>query len=146
MIKSIFTSNSTDETQVFASNMAKSLPIGTVVALIGDLGTGKTTFSQGCAKGFGVEDFVNSPTFKLVSQYDSPKGQFNHVDCYRLENPNDFLNIGGELLLNPEDGITLIEWADIIENIIPDDTIIVRFSRNPEFMERRVLNIEGWKP
>ena len=146
MSNTIFTSHSVEETQSLAASMAKSLPQGSVVALIGDLGTGKTTFSQGFARGLGVDDFVNSPTFKLVSQYDSPRGQFNHVDCYRLESSADFLNIGGEFLLNPEDGITFIEWADIIEDIIPDDAIIVRFSRNLEFPERRRLSIEGWKP
>ncbi len=141
----IYQSESLEETMSFAAEMATSISHGTVIALIGDLGTGKTAFSQGFAWGLGIKDFVNSPTFKLVSQYDRLDGHLYHVDCYRLDGPQDFINIGGENFLYPLEGITLIEWANIIEEIIPSNSIWIRFSRNPDFPERRILAINGWK-
>ena len=87
---------SVTETQSFAADLANSLPAGIVIALIGNLGSGKTTFTQGFAKGLGISEHVGSPTFKLVSEYDGQKGKLIHVDAYRLEGIDDFLNIGGE--------------------------------------------------
>ena len=101
--------NSVQEMQTFAKNLAKKIPGGTIIALIGNLGSGKTTFSQGFARGLGIQDSVISPTFKLVSEYEGTHYPLYHIDCYRLDSPEDFLNIGGENYLNPENGITIIE-------------------------------------
>ena len=106
-----FTFYTPEETKLFAFNYAKKISNGKVIALIGNLGSGKTTFSQGFAKGLGIGDSVISPTFKLVSEYNGIRPLY-HIDCYRLESSADFLNIGGENFLNNIDGITLIEWAD----------------------------------
>ena len=137
-----FTFNSPEETQSFAANFAKKIPNGQVIALIGNLGTGKTTFSQGFARGLDIEDSVISPTFKLVSEYHGKRVLY-HVDCYRLDTFTDFLNIGGENFLNNIDGITLIEWADRIKDIWLDDWIIIYFDRDENDEEKRHLNIRG---
>ena len=137
-----FTFNSPEETQSFAANFAKKIPNGQVIALIGNLGTGKTTFSQGFARGLDIEDSVISPTFKLVSEYHGKRILY-HVDCYRLDTFTDFLNIGGENFLNNIDGITLIEWADRIKDIWLDDWIIIYFDRDENDEEKRHLNIRG---
>jgi len=101
------TFKSPEETKSFASNYANQIPNGKILALIGNLGTGKTTFSQGFALGLGINESIISPTFKLVSEYHGQR-TLNHIDCYRLESSIDFLNIGGENFLNSSDGITII--------------------------------------
>lgn len=135
--------NSDRETKNFASKIAKKIKIGSVIALNGDLGSGKTTFSQGFAKGLGVEQHVGSPTFKLVSEYSGSTMKLYHVDCYRLESSEEFLNLGGENLLLPHDGITLIEWANIIEELLPLDFIEIKFSRFKDNRTKRLLRISG---
>lgn len=135
--------NSPVETQAFAASLAEKIPPGTVMALIGDLGTGKTTFSQGFARGLGIDVSVGSPTFKIVSEYEGESTKLYHVDCYRLEGGRDFLNIGGESLLNPADGITLIEWADIIEEVLPRSVVEIRFDRKQGEADYRELTIKN---
>ena len=137
--------NSADETKKFASKIAKKIKVGSVIALNGDLGTGKTTFSQGFAKGLGVHQHVGSPTFKLVSEYSGYTMKLYHVDCYRLNNSEEFLNLGGENLLLPHDGITLIEWANLIEELLPLDSIEIKFLRFKDNKTKRLLRISGYK-
>ena len=131
------------ETHTLARKLASKIPIGSVVALIGDLGTGKTTFTQGFSKALKVEDNVGSPTFKLVSEYDGSPHRLYHIDAYRLEKPMDFINIGGETYLYPDDGVTLIEWANIIEDALPENTIYLRFSRVEGNPETRLISVDG---
>ncbi|NQT98278.1 MAG: tRNA (adenosine(37)-N6)-threonylcarbamoyltransferase complex ATPase subunit type 1 TsaE [Candidatus Marinimicrobia bacterium] len=133
---------SVEETQAFAADYATGIPPGSVIALIGDLGTGKTTFTQGFARGLGITEQVGSPTFKIVSEYKGDHLILYHVDCYRLKNGADFLNIGGETLLNPDNGVTVIEWADIIEEILPAEAIVIHFSRIPGKVDQRGIIIE----
>ena len=135
--------NSEFETKSFASEMAKKIKKGSIIALNGNLGSGKTTFTQGFAKGLGVEQHVGSPTFKLVSEYFGSIMKLYHVDCYRLNSIEEFLNLGGENLLLPYDGVTLIEWANIIEGLIPVDSIEIKFSRFNGNKTKRLLTITG---
>tara|TARA_B110000196_G_C21151106_1_gene669752 strand:- start:3696 stop:4136 length:441 start_codon:yes stop_codon:yes gene_type:complete len=135
--------NSVKETKTFAEELSKKIKQGQVVALIGDLGSGKTTFSQGFAKGLGIDQHVGSPTFKLVSEYNGSYLDLYHVDCYRLNNFEEFLNLGGENLLLPNNGITLIEWADIIQELLPQETIEINFSRVKDNPNKRLLRING---
>tara|TARA_B100000925_G_C21837293_1_gene399845 strand:- start:227 stop:658 length:432 start_codon:yes stop_codon:yes gene_type:complete len=137
-----FTFYTPEETKLFASNYAKKISNGKVIALIGNLGSGKTTFSQGFAKGLGIGDSVISPTFKLVSEYNGIRPLY-HIDCYRLESSADFLNIGGENFLNNVDGITLIEWADRMKDIWLDDWIIIYFDRDENDEGIRHIKIKG---
>ena len=134
------TFKSPDETKSFARNYATQIPNGKVLALIGNLGAGKTTFSQGFALGLGLDDSIISPTFKLVSEYHGER-MLNHIDCYRLDSSRDFLNIGGENFLNCQDGVTIIEWADIIKDIWLDDWIIIYFDRDESEERTRHITI-----
>ena len=137
--------NTVQETKKFASKVSEKIKQGQVIALIGDLGSGKTTFSQGFAKGLGIDQHVGSPTFKLVSEYVGFNLKLYHVDCYRLNNIEEFLNLGGENLLLPEKGITLIEWANIIHDLLPQDTIEIKFTRFKDNFAKRLLRITGMK-
>ncbi|MCJ7801549.1 MAG: tRNA (adenosine(37)-N6)-threonylcarbamoyltransferase complex ATPase subunit type 1 TsaE [Candidatus Marinimicrobia bacterium] len=130
-----------DETKELATKVAKNIAIGTVIALIGDLGTGKTVFAQGFAKAMGIKEAVGSPTFKLVSEYEGLEHWLYHIDCYRLKNAQQFMNIGGEEYLDPIKGITLIEWADIIEEILPNETIMINFKRISGKFNHREISI-----
>jgi len=134
--------DSPETTQLFASKLAKDIKLGTVIALIGNLGAGKTTFAKGFAKGLGFSDHVISPTFKLISEY---VGNVNlyHIDCYRIDTSFDFLNIGGEHYLNPIDGITLIEWPERINNLWSNDWIFIYFERIDEEPNTRIIKIKG---
>ena len=140
MSESIF--NSAIKMQTFAFEFANKVSKGTVVALIGNLGAGKTTFTQGFARGLGINDHVISPTFKLVSEYQGDQMLY-HADCYRLDQPNDFLSIGGEEFLNPVDGITLIEWAERIEPFWSDDWIFIYFYHIKNELDSRKIRITG---
>lgn len=124
-----FITKSLDETKELAAKIGEEISVGNVIALIGDLGTGKTAFAQGFAKAMGIKEAVGSPTFKLISEYEGKKSWLYHIDCYRLKNAQQFMNIGGEDYLAPVKGITLIEWADIIKEILPNNTIVINFKR-----------------
>ena len=139
----VFNSQSVDDTYYLARKFAQSISKGNVIALIGNLGTGKTTFTKGLAKALGILENVGSPTFKLVSEYVGTNSVLYHIDAYRLEGSKDFLNIGGEEYLTTEDGITVIEWADIIGDILDDDVIQVKFARIQNNSEARQIEIRG---
>ena len=84
--------SSKEETQTLAGKLAQKIPVGSVVALIGNLGTGKTTFTQGFAKGLGITDTVGSPTFKLISEYEGEPLNLYNIYCYRLKYEIDFFH------------------------------------------------------
>ena len=136
---------SVEETKRFAFDLAMKIEKGTVISLNGNLGAGKTTFVQGFAEGMGIKQHVGSPTFKLVSEYIGNKMNLYHVDCYRLNGVDDFLNIGGETLLFPENGVSLFEWASIIKEVLPENVIKIDFTRFEDHPERRRLNIFGFR-
>ena len=135
--------HSVEETKKFAYEFSKTVKIGSIISLNGNLGAGKTTFAQGFAQGMGIKQHVGSPTFKLVSEYSGKKMNLFHVDCYRLSGIEDFLNMGGEDLLLPENGICLFEWASIIDGVLPDDTIIIDFIRFKDIPNKRLIKILG---
>jgi len=138
--KKIITTSSI-ETKDFAKNLAKEIPVGTIVALIGELGSGKTTFAQGFAEGLHILESIVSPTFKLVSEYDGEKCKLIHVDTYRLDSIEDFLNICGEDIIRTPGAIILIEWADKIIDILPADTVQIHFQRVSKIENDRELTI-----
>jgi tRNA threonylcarbamoyladenosine biosynthesis protein TsaE len=114
-----------------------------VVALVGELGSGKTTFTQGFAKALGIEEYVTSPTFVLMKNY-RLKGDLHkilvHVDAYRLEKPKDLIELGwSEVVANPLN-IVLIEWADRIKDILPENYYLVTFSHKSE--KERAIDIK----
>ena len=127
MISKKIITTSSIETKDFAKDLAKETPVGTIVALIGDLGSGKTTFAQGFAEGLDIYETIVSPTFKLVSEYDGRKCKLIHVDTYRLDSIEEFLNICGEDIIRTPGAIILIEWADKIKSLLPVNTIQIQF-------------------
>jgi len=136
-------SNSLEETKTIAKILAEKIPIGKVIALIGNLGTGKTTFTQGFASAMGIKEKVGSPTFKLISEYSGKNGSLYHIDAYRLDGAKEFLNIGGEDYLYPENGITIIEWADLILNLLDEKIIFIYLFRIDGEKNKRKIEIEG---
>ena len=129
----VFTS-SPEETFSFAKDFAKSLCPGEIICMYGDLGAGKTLFAQGVAAGLGVEDHVNSPTFTIVNEYDGTL-PFYHFDVYRISDPDEMYETGFEEYINGE-GVCLIEWAELIQEIIPSPykkITILKGKDNPDF-------------
>jgi tRNA threonylcarbamoyladenosine biosynthesis protein TsaE len=120
------TSHSADETFELGVRFAARLGVGSVVALSGELGAGKTHFVKGLARGLGIATKVTSPTFTLVHEYRGGRVPLYHIDFYRLENPGELLEIGVEDYL-PADGVTAVEWADKFYEFIPADAFQVRF-------------------
>lgn len=110
-----------NEVAEFGRKLADDLKPGDIIALIGELGTGKTTLTKYIAEGLGITDKVTSPTFTIVSEYHSGKLPLFHFDVYRLENPEDIFEAGIEEYFS-RGGISVIEWADMIVEILPDDT------------------------
>lgn len=137
------------ETKKVAHALAKELSScaghsARVVALEGNLGSGKTTFSQGFAKALGIKERVLSPTFVLMKVYAlsrRTKKSFRHlihIDCYRLGSPRELLALGFRELLKDSGAIILIEWADRVKKILPKSTIRARFSYGKKPNERLI--------
>ena len=116
-----------DEMLKLGKEFASKLKKGDVVSLRGSLGSGKTVFVKGVAEGLKISDNITSPTFTLVQIYNNSQLQMNHLDLYRLNSEEDFYNIGGMDFLSPT-GITLIEWTEIINEILPDNTYFINIS------------------
>jgi len=113
-----------------------------VLALQGNLGAGKTTFTQGFARALGVKENVLSPTFVLMKIYPLKKGNFCHlihIDCYRIASPKDLLHLGFKELLKDKDAIILIEWADRIKKILSPDAIWLKFTHGAKHNERKII-------
>ena len=117
----IIESFSREETFELGREIGKNAKPCSVFALTGDLGTGKTTLSGYIAKGLGVQQRVNSPTFTIVKEYHDGRLPLYHFDVYRVCDPEEMFNIGAEEYFYGQ-GVCLIEWADLIEEILPEDT------------------------
>ncbi len=115
------------ETFDFARSFAAALEPGSVLALAGDLGAGKTAFTRGLAAGLGVSGEVSSPTFTLIHEYRGGRLPLFHADLYRLESEEEVLGIGLDDYLEGE-GVTVIEWADKFARLIPRDAQWLRFT------------------
>lgn len=122
---------SADETLQCAREIAEKALPGQVYALIGDLGAGKTVFAQGFARGLGVTDYVNSPTFTILQIYEEGRMPFYHFDVYRIEEPEEMEEVGFDDYICGE-GVCLIEWAGRIEELMPEDTIVVTIEKDLE--------------
>ena len=121
------TTESVEETMALGARVATMVGPGTVLALYGDLGSGKTHFVKGIAEGLGVPPAeVRSPTFTILSVYEDGERALYHFDAYRVQNPDEFVELGFEDYVHAE-GITCIEWADRIPDLLPPDTIHLQF-------------------
>lgn len=132
--------SSDEQTRALAKSLAMRLEAGDIIALIGDLGAGKTTFVQGLAAGLGIAEPVTSPTFALVNQY-SGRLPLYHFDVYRLDHPSQLEDIGYEEYFYG-DGVSVVEWANLIADYLPEDVITVRFHKLAD-ASLRELEITG---
>ena len=135
-----FISHSENDTIEFAKSFAKKLNKHSIIVLSGDLGSGKTKFTEGILKYFGLDDEISSPTFTIVNEYDAKDVKLFHFDLYRLEDIDEFYAIGGEEYL--QNGICIFEWGEMIESILPKGYIKITFSRDLENVDLRKLKIE----
>ena len=107
------------DTEEFGMKLASSLEPGDIVALIGDLGTGKTTLTKYIAKGLGVTENIDSPTFNIVKEHKNGRIPLFHFDVYRLSSGDELLDIGADEYFY-SDGVCIIEWADIVADVVPE--------------------------
>lgn len=133
-------SNNENETKAFAKKLASKLQIGDIIILSGELGSGKTKFTEGILEYFNLQNEISSPTFTIVNEYSTPNFPIYHFDVYRLENEDEFLAIGGEEYFSK--GICIIEWGEMIENLLPKNYIKISFSKDNLNEDIRILNIE----
>lgn len=124
-----FESHSREETIKFAANLAAKSKPGDVYTLTGDLGVGKTVFAKGFAKGLGVTEPVTSPTFTIVQEYLSGRLPFFHFDVYRIADPDEMEETGFYDYLD-RGGVVLIEWAELIEDILPFPRTSVKIEKD----------------
>ncbi len=139
MMREIVETNGERETFELGRRLGLSADAGQVFALIGDLGVGKTVFTKGLAVGLGIEESVSSPTFTIVQIYDEGRLPFYHFDVYRIGEPEEMDEIGYEDYVYGQ-GVSLIEWADLIQEILPEHYTEIRIEKDLErgFDYRRI--------
>ena len=128
-MKISFLTYSAEKTERFGEALSKYLEAGTVIALDGDLGAGKTCLTRGIARGMGSEDPVASPTFTIVNEYEGGRLMLYHFDTYRLSGEDDFYASGLDEYFQ-KDGVCVIEWGEVIEGALPDNTMKMKISGN----------------
>ncbi len=132
--------NSEKETIELGMKIAPKLEKGMVIVLSGDLGSGKTKLTEGILTYFGLENEISSPTFTIVNEYHTENLNIYHFDVYRLADIDEFYAIGGEEYFDK--GASIIEWGEMIEDILPEDHIKISFERNFDEENKRVIKIE----
>ncbi len=135
----IYETNSAEETFALGKQLGETAKPGQVFTLIGDLGVGKTVFTQGVAKGLDITEPISSPTFTIVQVYEEGKIPFYHFDVYRIGDVEEMEEIGYEDYFYG-DGVCFIEWANLIEEILPESYTEITIEKNPEkgFDYRRI--------
>ena len=139
-VQCTFRTNSPDETQQIASNLARFIKPGDVLAFYGDLASGKTTFIQGFGQQLNAIEPINSPTFTLINEYNGDIPIY-HFDCYRLNGSDELFDIGYEEYFYG-DGVTVVEWAEKVEEVIPKDAFQLYFKHLFNAEESREITIE----
>ena len=129
--------NSKTETQNLAQSLGEKLQKGCVLCLSGELGAGKTTFTQGLAKGLGIDQNVNSPTFVMMKEYEG-RLTLIHIDAYRLEGISQ--DLGFEDYFD-EEHVCVIEWSEFVKDYLPDDALYITINRLDENTREIVLNL-----
>ncbi len=138
-----YISNSPEETEKIAFNLAKNFKGNDIITLDGDLGAGKTAFVRGLARGLGIEDVISSPTFTIVNEYRKGNIPLFHFDVYRIESSDEMYDIGWEDYIS-QNAIVVVEWATLIEDIFDENVIKIYISKNLSLGEDyREIDIEG---
>lgn len=134
-------SYSTNQTKSLGKKLAQNIlkfslkKKAIVVALKGELGSGKTTFLQGFAKGLGIRDKILSPTFVILKNFQIPNSNFQHfyhIDCYRIKKPEEILDLGFKEIVSDPKNIIAIEWAEKVNKILPKESIVLDFKFKKE--------------
>ncbi len=135
----VYETNSEKETRELGFRLAREAKPGNVYTLTGDLGVGKTVFTKGFAEGLGITEPVSSPTFTIVQQYDSGRLPFYHFDVYRIGDVEEMDEVGYEDCFYGE-GVTMIEWAQLVQEILPSHRIKILIEKDLEqgFDYRRI--------
>jgi len=128
-----------EEMENLGRELAKTFKAGTVVSLRGSLGAGKTVFARGVARALGINEAIVSPTFTLIQEYEGALPMY-HMDLYRITGVEDFQMTGGEDLMY-NGGVCLIEWSEVIEELLPKDTIYIQITVNAD--SSRTVEIKG---
>ena len=135
-----YISQNENDTINFACKLANYLQNGDIIILSGDLGSGKTKFTQGILKFFSLDTEISSPTFTIVNEYNAPNNtNIYHFDVYRLADIDEFYALGGDEYF--DNGICIIEWGELIENILPKNYLKIVFERDSSNLDTRILNI-----
>lgn len=135
-----FISRNENDTKSFAKTLACHLKNKDIIVLTGELGSGKTKFTEGILSYFGLENEISSPTFTIVNEYQKDDIHIYHFDVYRLEDSSEFYEIGGEEYF--ENGICLIEWGELIQDALPKEYVHITFSKDDKDENIRILNID----
>lgn len=139
----IYETMSPKETFELGKKIGLEAKAGEIICLDGDLGVGKTVFTQGFAKGLGIDEAVNSPTFTIIQEYDEGRLPLYHFDVYRIGDPEEMYEIGYEEYFFGE-GVCLIEWSKLIEELIPEEAINIEIDKNLEKgLDYRKITVEG---
>ena len=138
MIK--FVTNNTEETIELGKKIGNYLHKGDVIAMQGTLAAGKTTITKGIAQSLDISETITSPTFCLISEYEG-KMPLYHMDVYRLDNEEDFANLGTEDMIYGN-GVSIIEWSEKIMNELPKKTIILKIE--PQKDGSRIITLDNW--
>lgn len=138
MIK--FVTNNTEETIELGKKIGNYLRKGDVIAMQGTLAAGKTTITKGIAQSLDISETITSPTFCLISEYEG-KMPLYHMDVYRLDNEEDFANLGTEDMIYGN-GVSIIEWSEKIMNELPKKTIILKIE--PQEDGSRIITLDNW--
>ena len=138
-----FISHSEDETKQFAYKLASRLNIGDIILLVGDLGAGKTKFTEGLLSFWNLQDEISSPTFTIVNEYNTQNINIYHFDVYRIGSSDEMYDIGYDDYINGE-GVCIIEWANLIEDILPDECLYIEL-KYKDMSREMILNPVGEK-
>ncbi len=149
--KSYFTNNPS-ETKKLGQKLAKDILSHSqkkgafVIGLIGDLGSGKTTFLQGFAKGLEIKEKILSPTFVILKKFKVQGSKFKafyHIDCYRIKKAKELLDLGFRKIISEPENIVAIEWADYVQGLLPKNTLIIKFDSIAQNTRR--VRMKQWK-
>lgn len=125
-----YITKSPEETEKLGEKLSAGAKAGDVFCLSGDLGTGKTAFAKGFARGLGIKDHITSPTFTIINQYEGRLPLY-HFDVYRLENEDELLGIGADEFFYGE-GVCLIEWAELVKGAVPEGAVWIKIEKDLE--------------
>lgn len=137
----VFTSHDEKDTLLIAKKIAPFLEKGSIVILTGNLGAGKTKFTEGILSYFGLDNEISSPTFTIVNEYQNNSIPIFHFDVYRLEDSSEFLEIGGEEYF--EKGICFIEWGELISDVLPSHYLQIHFEKDEKDDSIRILTFHA---